>query len=54
MEEVFVDPITSTVYHIEARPSEGGRSVIVKTEEGSDVVGKEWNTRTGVQEVWQT
>ncbi|KAI0925300.1 hypothetical protein AcV7_005576 [Taiwanofungus camphoratus] len=50
VEEVFVDPITSTVYHIEARPSEGGRSVIVKTEEGSDVVGKEWNTRTGVQE----
>ncbi|KAH9947245.1 Alpha/Beta hydrolase protein [Amylocystis lapponica] len=50
VDEVFVDPITSVIYHIERRPSEGGRNVIVKTEEGTDVVGKEWNTRTGVQE----
>ncbi|KZT00116.1 alpha/beta-hydrolase [Laetiporus sulphureus 93-53] len=48
--EVFVDPITSAIYHVEKRPSEGGRDVVVRTEEGRDVVGKGWNTRTGVQE----
>jgi len=48
--EVFVDPITSTIYHVEGRPLEGGRSVIVKTEEGGDVFGRDWNARTGVQE----
>ncbi|OBZ76925.1 Dipeptidyl peptidase family member 6 [Grifola frondosa] len=50
VDELFVDPITSTIYHIEGRPSEGGRSVIVNTEAGRDVVGKEWNTRTRVHE----
>ena len=49
--EIFVDPITSTIYHIESRPAEEGRCVIVNTEKGEDVVGKEWNVRTGVHEV---
>ncbi|KAI8996684.1 alpha/beta-hydrolase [Trametes punicea] len=49
-EEVFVDPITSTIYHIEQRPSEGGRLVIVDTEKGEDVVGKDWNVRSAVHE----
>ncbi|CCM00196.1 uncharacterized protein FIBRA_02224 [Fibroporia radiculosa] len=48
--ELFVDPITSTIYHVESRPLEGGRSVVVRTEEGRDVVGKQWNVRTGVHE----
>ncbi|GJE93608.1 alpha/beta hydrolase [Phanerochaete sordida] len=48
--EIFVDPVTSTVYHVESRPSEGGRCAIVKTEGGVDLVGKEFNCRTGVHE----
>lgn len=46
-----MDPITSTIYHIEKRPAEAGRNVIVDTEKGEDVVGKEWNVRTAVHEV---
>ncbi len=46
-----MDPITSAIYHIEKRPAEGGRMVIVDTEKGEDVVGKEWNVRTAVHEV---
>ncbi|THG97400.1 hypothetical protein EW026_g4586 [Hermanssonia centrifuga] len=48
--DVIVDPVTSKIYHVENRPSEGGRMVVVKTEEGIDVVGKDWNCRTGVHE----
>ncbi|KAH9949250.1 alpha/beta-hydrolase [Amylocystis lapponica] len=50
VEELFVDPITSTVYHVEARPSEGGRGVVVMTQNGVDAVGREWDTRTGIHE----
>ncbi|KAI0085246.1 alpha/beta-hydrolase [Irpex rosettiformis] len=50
VDEVIVDPVTSSVYHIEGRPSEGGRNVLVNTEAGIDVVGQGWNVRTGVQE----
>ncbi|KAH9948959.1 Alpha/Beta hydrolase protein [Amylocystis lapponica] len=50
VEQLFVDPITSTVYHIEARPSEEGRGVIVKTLDDVDAVGREWDIRTGVHE----
>ncbi|KAI0752561.1 alpha/beta-hydrolase [Daedaleopsis nitida] len=49
-EELFADPVTSTIYHIERRPAEAGRNVIVNTEKGQDVVGKEWNVRSGVHE----
>lgn len=48
---MVVDPVTSKVYHLESRPSEGGRVVLVRTEDGVDIVGKEYNIRTGVQEV---
>ena len=49
--EIFVDPVTTTIYHVEKRPGEGGRCTIVKTEDGTDLVGKEFNVRTGVHEV---
>ncbi|KAI0060348.1 alpha/beta-hydrolase [Artomyces pyxidatus] len=48
--DVLVDPITRTVYHIEKRPSEGGRAVIVDTATGKDVYGSRWNAVTRVQE----
>lgn len=50
VDEIIVDPVTSAVYHIEKRPSEG-RNVLVNTEEGRDVVGQGFNCRTAVQEV---
>ena len=46
-----MDPVTSAIYWIEGRPAEGGRDVIVEASKGQDVFGKEWNARTGVQEV---
>ncbi|RXW25129.1 hypothetical protein EST38_g726 [Candolleomyces aberdarensis] len=49
-ETVLVDQATGRVYHIERRPSEQGRSVLVETDTGKDVVGQEWNVRTGVHE----
>ncbi|KAH9940612.1 Alpha/Beta hydrolase protein [Amylocystis lapponica] len=48
--EIFVDPVTSTIYHIESRAFEDGRMAIVNTKDGSDVMGSEWNARTGVHE----
>jgi len=46
-----VDSVTSIIYHIESRPSEGGRNVVVNTATGNDVTGgREWNVRTGVHE----
>jgi len=48
--DVIVDRITSEVYHIESRPSEAGRNVLVHTTSGQDVVGAGWNVRTSVQE----
>ncbi|KAF8147783.1 hypothetical protein K438DRAFT_1910525 [Mycena galopus ATCC 62051] len=48
--DVVVDRVTSTVYHVESRPSEGGRGVLVESRSGRDLVGKPWNVRTGVHE----
>jgi len=48
--ELFVDSVASTIYYIEGRPAEGGRDVIVEASTGRDVIGREWNARTGVQE----
>ncbi|KAF9493029.1 alpha/beta-hydrolase [Pleurotus eryngii] len=48
--ELLVDSITHTIYHVESRPAEDGRNVLVETETGRDLVGKEWNVRTGVHE----
>ncbi|KAH7922307.1 alpha/beta-hydrolase [Leucogyrophana mollusca] len=50
IDDVFVDPVTSSVYHTEKRPSEQGRSVIVDTKTSKDLFGPEFNARTGVQE----
>ncbi|KAF8797775.1 alpha/beta-hydrolase [Phlegmacium glaucopus] len=48
--DVIVDRVTSEVYHIESRPSEAGRNVLVHTASGQDVVGAGWNVRTAAQE----
>ncbi|KAF7291529.1 Peptidase-S9 domain-containing protein [Mycena kentingensis (nom. inval.)] len=48
--EAVVDSGTGKVYHLEGRPSEGGRNVLVASETGQDAVGKEWNVRSGVHE----
>ena len=47
---IFIDPITSSIYHIEARPSEAGRCVIVDTKKNKDVFGPGWNARSRVEE----
>ena len=39
------------IYHVEKRPSEDGRSVLVRTEQGTDVIGRDFNSRTSVHEV---
>jgi len=53
--ELVVDPIKGTLYGVESRPSEAGRSVIVHhSSDGSkrhDVFGRDWSARTGVHEV---
>ena len=46
----MVDRVTSEVYHIESRPSEAGRNVLVRTASGQEIVGVGWNVRTTVQE----
>ncbi|KAG6919675.1 hypothetical protein DXG01_002618 [Tephrocybe rancida] len=47
---VVVDPITSKVYHLEKRPSEGGRVTIIDTSSNTELTSGEWNVRTGVHE----
>ena len=47
---MIVDRVTCQVYHIENRPSEGGRSVLVQTESGLDVLGPNWTPQTAVHE----
>ncbi|KAJ7675444.1 alpha/beta-hydrolase [Mycena rosella] len=48
--DVVVDALTDVVYHVESRPSESGRSVLVESHTGRDIVGQQWNVRTGVME----
>ncbi|KAJ6510522.1 Alpha/Beta hydrolase protein [Mycena sanguinolenta] len=48
--DVVVDRATNKTYHVESRPSESGRSVLVESHSGRDIVGKQWNVRTGVHE----
>ena len=50
--DIVVDRVTSEVYHIESRPSEAGRCVLVHTASGQVIVGEgsSWNVRTAVQE----
>ncbi|KAI6008748.1 Alpha/Beta hydrolase protein, partial [Pisolithus orientalis] len=49
-DDVFVDPLTSAVYHIERRAADHGRYVIVNTATDSDVIPSPLSARTGVQE----
>ncbi|KAF8970860.1 Alpha/Beta hydrolase protein [Flammula alnicola] len=48
--DVIVDRVTSEVYHIESRPSEKGRCILVHTASHRDIAGAKWNVRTSVQE----
>ncbi|KAH7910780.1 Alpha/Beta hydrolase protein [Hygrophoropsis aurantiaca] len=50
IDDVFVDPVTSKIYHSERRPSEQGRIVIVDTKDGHDLFGPGFNARSGVEE----
>ncbi|KZS94068.1 alpha/beta-hydrolase [Sistotremastrum niveocremeum HHB9708] len=49
---VDAEPLSGTtgIYHVEGRPSEGGRAVLVDSIVGKDVFGKTYASRTGVQE----
>ena len=48
--EVIVDAATGEIYHVEQRPHEGGRHVLVHSKTSQDVFGESWNARTGVHE----
>ncbi|PVF98597.1 hypothetical protein CPB86DRAFT_704996, partial [Serendipita vermifera] len=48
--EIFVDPVNGDIYHSESRPDEGGRIVVVRSKQGKDAFGPEWNARSGVHE----
>ena len=39
------------IYHVEKRPSEEGRSVLVRIEQGTDVIGRDFDSRKSVHEV---
>lgn len=49
---MFVDPITHQVYHIEQRPTERGRSVIVHSRSSTDLFEPDssWDARSAVHE----
>lgn len=47
---VFVDPTDNKVYHIESRPEDNARYVIVDTITGQDVIRSPYSARTTVQE----
>lgn len=47
---VLVDTVKSDIYHVEARPSEAGRSVVVRSRDGFEVNGPEFNSRSAVHE----
>ncbi|KAF8838447.1 hypothetical protein BDN67DRAFT_954992, partial [Paxillus ammoniavirescens] len=46
--DVIVDPTTSIVYHIEERPGDSGRYVIVHTITNKDVIPSPYNARSAV------
>ncbi|KAG9098124.1 hypothetical protein FS749_004620 [Ceratobasidium sp. UAMH 11750] len=48
--EVIVDAATGIIYHVEDRPHESGRRVLVQSDSGKDIFGSQWNARTGVHE----
>ncbi|KAI3612812.1 peptidase prolyl oligopeptidase active site region [Moniliophthora roreri] len=50
LSDIVVDPITSTIYHLEIRPPEEGRTVLVDTRAKRDIFGPEWDASDGVHE----
>ncbi|KAG9125843.1 hypothetical protein FRC07_005966, partial [Ceratobasidium sp. 392] len=48
--EVVVDAATGTIYHVEERPHEGGRRVLVHSDSGKDIFGSQYNARTRIHE----
>ncbi|KAJ8093083.1 hypothetical protein AAF712_002440 [Marasmius tenuissimus] len=48
--DTAVDPINSVVYHLEGRPTEKGRTAIVETKSGRDLIGTDFSASTGVHE----
>ncbi|KAG9315059.1 alpha beta-hydrolase [Chiua virens] len=48
--DLFVDPTNNNIYHIEPRPKESARYVIVDTLSQRDVLPSPYSARTGVQE----
>jgi hypothetical protein len=46
VDDVIVDRVKGTVYHLERRPKEGGRSVLVDTRTNKDLVPAGFNVRT--------
>lgn len=50
LSDILVDPVTNELYHLEGRPSEGGRVVLVRSHSNEDAVGSDWNVRTQVHE----
>ncbi|KAI0265602.1 alpha/beta-hydrolase [Gloeopeniophorella convolvens] len=50
LSDVLLDPVTRKFYHLEGRPSEGGRAVIVDTLAKKDVFGGGWDATTKVYE----
>ncbi|KAG8860200.1 hypothetical protein FRB91_004593 [Serendipita sp. 411] len=48
--DIIPDPITGELFHVEGRPSEGGRNVIVRSRTNEDIFGPGWNARSGVHE----
>ncbi|KAJ3772596.1 Alpha/Beta hydrolase protein [Lentinula raphanica] len=49
-DDVIIDAATTKIYHLEGRPSEKGRCVLVESDTGREIVGKDVNVRTGVHE----
>ena len=49
-DDALVDPITNTIYHLEERPDDHGRCVIVDTLANRDVLPSPYSARTFVQE----
>ncbi|KIJ67214.1 hypothetical protein HYDPIDRAFT_107939 [Hydnomerulius pinastri MD-312] len=49
-DDVIIDPITSVIYHIEERPDDGGRCVLVNTVTNTDIIPSPYNARSAVQE----
>jgi len=47
--DVLVDQSTGRVFHLESRPAEGGRVVVIN-DQGKEVTPKEHNVRDGVHE----